>query len=213
MSHKPILYHSWKTRSSRVYWLCLELGIDVELKMVTLTKGENRTPEFLKLNPAGEIPVLVDGDLVIADSSAIILYLLDKHDKSGKLGGLPGSAQRAHLYRWAFYCCSRADDNVILTLLHSMVYPEAKRNPAIAAEKKKYVLDHVIPVFVEGLGKNQYFGAKHDEFTADDVVVGYILGVANMIGLLAEDRCAPLREYLGRVTSRPTFAKATTEPK
>ena len=69
------LYEVPPTRSIRARWALQELELDFESVTVDLRKGEGRRPEFLKLNPAGKIPVLVDGDLVLNESVAILLYL------------------------------------------------------------------------------------------------------------------------------------------
>jgi glutathione S-transferase len=79
------------TRSIRVRWTLQELGVDFEPIRVNLLAGENRRPEFLKINPAGKIPVLVDGDLVLTESVAIVLYLAEKYSHKGLL---PGRLQR-----------------------------------------------------------------------------------------------------------------------
>lgn len=72
------LYFSPNTRSVRVYWLILELKIDVEIKEVNLNRGENRNPEYLKINPAGKVPSFVDNDVSLFETSAICLYLVSK---------------------------------------------------------------------------------------------------------------------------------------
>jgi Glutathione S-transferase, N-terminal domain len=74
------LYGFPPTRSIRVLWTLRELGVDFELVEVNLMAGENRRPEFLALNPAGKLPVLVDGDFVLTESVAIdfvAAYTLD----------------------------------------------------------------------------------------------------------------------------------------
>ena len=77
------LYEFAPTRSIRVRWTLQELGIDFEAVTVNLVAGENRSPAFLKLNPAGKLPVLVDGDLVLTESIAIVLYLAEKYPEKG----------------------------------------------------------------------------------------------------------------------------------
>jgi len=91
------LYGFGPTRSLRALWGLRELDAEFEFVPVNLLKGEHKSPEFLRLNPAGKVPVLVDGDLVIAESAAIVLYLADKYRDKGLL---PASLDaRAHVYR------------------------------------------------------------------------------------------------------------------
>src|SRR5499427_2146641 len=68
------LYEFAPTRSIRVRWTLQELGVDFEAITVNLLAGEHRSPAFLKINPAGKLPVLVDGDVVLTESVAIVLY-------------------------------------------------------------------------------------------------------------------------------------------
>lgn len=91
------LYEFGPTRSIRVRWTLQELGVDFEPIRVNLLAGEHRRPEFLKINPAGKIPVLVDGDLVLTESVAIVLYLADKYPNKGLIptDGV-GAAALAH---------------------------------------------------------------------------------------------------------------------
>uniref|UniRef100_A0A803PIR7 glutathione transferase n=2 Tax=Cannabis sativa TaxID=3483 RepID=A0A803PIR7_CANSA len=80
--HQPKLklYSYWISSCSYRVRIALNLkGINYEYKAVDLMKGEHRTPEFLKLNPIGFVPVLEDEDIVISDSFAILLYLDEKY--------------------------------------------------------------------------------------------------------------------------------------
>src|SRR3546814_17033104 len=73
------LYGLGPTRSLRALWARQELDAEFEFVPVNLRAGENRHPDFLRLNPAGKLPVLVDGDLVLTESAAIVLYLAEKY--------------------------------------------------------------------------------------------------------------------------------------
>jgi glutathione S-transferase len=92
------LYEFAPTRSIRVRWTLQELGVDFEPIRVNLLAGEHRRPEFLKINPAGKIPVLVDGDLVLTESVAIVLYLADKYSNKGLIPD--DLKERAQVNRW-----------------------------------------------------------------------------------------------------------------
>jgi glutathione S-transferase len=73
------LYEFAPTRSIRARWVLQELGLDFESVTVNIRAGEHRRPDFLKINPAGRVPVLVDDDLVLTESIAIVLYLAEKY--------------------------------------------------------------------------------------------------------------------------------------
>jgi glutathione S-transferase len=72
------LYGTPPTRALRAVWLLNELGLDYELLPVDLMQGEHLQQDFLALNPAAKVPVLVDEDRVITESAAIQLYLAEK---------------------------------------------------------------------------------------------------------------------------------------
>src|ERR1700731_2320465 len=89
------LFEFAPTRSIRVRWTLQELEIDFDAATVNLVAGEHRQPAFLKINPAGKVPALVDGDLVLTESVAIVLYLADKYPEKKLVPADP--EQRAQL--------------------------------------------------------------------------------------------------------------------
>jgi glutathione S-transferase len=76
-----------------------ELGLPFELKRVDRAANEHKSPAYLKLNPNGLIPVLVDGELVLYETAAIVLHLVDSHPAAG-LAPAVGTAERAQFYKW-----------------------------------------------------------------------------------------------------------------
>ena len=82
-----------------------ELGVPFELKLVDRANNAHKSPEYLKLNPNGLIPVLVDGDLVLYETAAIVLHLVDTHPEAG-LAPAVGTTERAHFYKWLVWLAS-----------------------------------------------------------------------------------------------------------
>jgi len=76
-----------------------EIGAPFALKLVDRAHGEHKSPAYLRLNPNGLIPVLVDGDLVLYECAAILMHLADTHPAAGLAPAL-GSSERAHYYKW-----------------------------------------------------------------------------------------------------------------
>jgi glutathione S-transferase len=87
--------------SKRVQFAIGELGIDVAMHLVDLTRGEHRAPAYLALNPVGKVPALVDGDRVLWESNAIALYLAEQRPERGLVPASTGA--RAELYKWLFF--------------------------------------------------------------------------------------------------------------
>jgi len=79
-----------------------EMGLPFELKLVDRTKNAHKSPEYLKLNPNGLIPVLIDGDLVLYETAAICLHLVDSHPTKG-LAPAVGTPERAQFYKWLMW--------------------------------------------------------------------------------------------------------------
>ena len=96
------LYYFPSPNPQKIHFAINELGIECEMVPVDLTKRESHTPEFLALNPCGKVPVLVDGDLKLWESHAILAYL---GEKTGKLWPTT-AAGRASALRWLFFLTS-----------------------------------------------------------------------------------------------------------
>lgn len=77
-----------------------ELGVPFELQLVDRAKGAHKSPIYLALNPNGLIPVLVDGDLVLYETAAILLHLADSHPRAALAPAVLGSPERAQFYKW-----------------------------------------------------------------------------------------------------------------
>ena len=90
-----------------------EIGAPFELRLVDRANNAHKSPDYLKLNPNGLIPVLVDGELVLYETAAICLHLADTHPESYLAPPL-GSAERAHLYKWLMWLTNTVQANLIL---------------------------------------------------------------------------------------------------
>jgi len=95
-----------------------ETGAKHELVSVDLQKKAHQKPEYLKLNPKGRVPVLVDGGFVMTESAAIIMHLADRHPEA-KLAPPVGTPERAHWYQWLLYL-----SNTLQPAFLEYFYPE-----------------------------------------------------------------------------------------
>jgi glutathione S-transferase len=97
------LHYSPGNASMTPHLVLEELGVPFELKLVDRANNAHKSPEYLKMNPNGLIPVLIDGDgdgaLVLYESAAIVLHLVDTHRAAGLAPDI-GTAERAHFYKW-----------------------------------------------------------------------------------------------------------------
>jgi glutathione S-transferase len=193
------LYEFAPTRSIRVRWTLQELGVPFEAVTVNLVAGDNRRPEFLKLNPAGKLPVLVDGDLVLTESVAIVLYLAERYPQKGFLPkDLDG---RAQVNRWLLFAATELEQPLWRISRHTFLYPEERRLPAdvtLASEEFR-AMSAVLETHLRG--REFLVG---DGASVADFVMAYTLDWANEDRLLG-DRPA-LLGYLERMYARPNAA-------
>lgn len=127
------LHHFPGNASMTPHMLLEELGVPYELKLVDRTRQAHKSAEYLRLNPNGLIPVLVDGDLVLYETAAICLHLVDTHPDAGLAPAL-GTAGRAHFYKWMAWLT-----NTLQATLLVYFYPERWADePAAVAQVKAH---------------------------------------------------------------------------
>ena len=190
------LYEFGPTRSIRPRWTLQELGVDFEAVTVNLMAGQARTPEFLKINPAGKLPVLVDGDFVLTESVAIVLYLGEKYPEKKLVP--TGLRQRAELNKWLLFAATELEQPLWRMARHKNLYPEQDRIPAdipLAARDFR-AMAQVAEQHMQG--REFVVG---DSVTVADIVLAYTLDWANEEKLL--DKSPTLVAYMERMYSRP----------
>lgn len=198
------LYEFGPTRSIRARWILQELAIDFEAISVDLPAGRHRSPEFLELNPAGKIPVLVDGDLVLSESVAIVLYLAEKYRDRGFI---PIDPQlRADLYRWILFAVTELEQPLWRIAKHTSIFPEKDRIPADVALARREFLPMAAVLENHMKGRDYVIG---DRLTAADFIIAYTVDWADVVELLGE--CPTLRSYLERMYARPRAPQRIAE--
>jgi glutathione S-transferase len=202
------LYGAPPTRALRVIWLLNELGLEYEMLPVDLLQGENQQQDFLTLNPAGRVPVLVDGSLVLTESAAIQLYLADKNPEAGFI---PAAVEdRAQMYRWIFFLVTEIEQPLWRIARHTFIYPEEKRLPQDVDLARQECLE-MVAVLERHMEKREFMVG--DRLSVADFNAAYILDWANEEKML--DGAPRLREYLrsmyARPTAPPTIAEALAE--
>lgn len=136
------LYGIAASRTSRPLWAAEELGLTYQQVAVDYKTGSTHSAEFLRLNPNGHIPVLVDarpeGDVLVWESMACVLYLARHHGKPDGMGIAPASpAEDAQALRWSFWAMTTLEADALTVLMHLRAMPEARRKPALAEAAQK----------------------------------------------------------------------------
>ncbi len=145
------LYYYPSNASFAPHIVLEEIGMPYELVLVDREVEAHKQPEYLTLNPAGLIPVLVDGELVLSEAAAICLHLADQHP-AADLAPAVGSAARGHLYRWLMYLT-----NTLQAELIHYFYPDRIGGPHAAfiqasAEKRVMPMLDILDAHFETTG-------------------------------------------------------------
>jgi glutathione S-transferase len=193
------LYEFAPTRSIRARWTLQELEVPFDSVSIDLRKGENRSPAFLAVNPAGKLPVLVDGDMVLTESIAIVLYLAERYPEQKLIPNDLG--ERAQLNRWLLFTTTELEQPLWRISRHTFLYPEEKRLPAeVALAREDFAgMARVIEEHMDG---REFVVGDH--VTVGDFVLAYTLDWANLVNLL--DGLPRLKAYMERMYARPRAA-------
>lgn len=176
------LYECPKTRSARCRWLLQELQVPFEAEQIKLSQGEHKKEEFLKLNPYGRVPVLVDGDLIMFESVAICLYLADRYHEQGLIPA-PGTYTRALHDQWLLFCVTELEQPLWQIRRHTALYPAERRLvEEVTISKENFA--KAAKVLDRELQDRDYISGNH--FSVCDIVLAYTLNWASGYGLLAD---------------------------
>ncbi len=193
------LYEFGPTRSIRARWTLQELEVPFESVTVNLMTGEHRKPEFLKINPAGKLPALVDGDMVLTESVAIVVYLGEKYpDKKLVPTDL---RQRAQLMRWLLFTATELEQPLWRMARHTTLYPPEKR---LAGELTLAAEDFAEMAKVMDAHMKDREYVVGDSVTVGDIVLAYTLDWAKLAKQL--DAWPRLEAYMERMYARPRAA-------
>jgi len=200
-----IQLHYFPGNASLIPHLLLEeLGAPFQLQLVDRTRQAHKSPEYLQLNPNGLIPVLVDGELVLYETAAICLHLLDTHRQAG-LAPAIGSAARARFYKWLAWLT-----NTLQAALIIYFYPERWADDAAAIAQVKAHAESKVGAMLDQLDAELARGGPWllgADFTAVDLYALVLCRWTRGFGRPA--RSLPqLGPYLQRVLARPAVQRA-----
>jgi len=209
------VHHLENSRSQRVLWLLEELGVDYEVKLYKRDKETSLAPPELKqVHPLGKSPVIDDDGLVIAETGAIVEYLVEKFGR-GALAPPPGSPEKLRYTHWLHFAEGSAMSQLLLKLFFSRI--KESKMPFFAKPIARNIADKVLDGYVEPninaqldymeteLGRSEWFAG--DQLTAADIMMSFPLeGAATRGGLDA--RYPHLTAFLARIHDRPGYKRA-----
>ena len=209
------LHHLDHSRSQRVLWLLEELELPYDIKLYTRDRQTMLGPaELKKVHPLGKSPVITDGELTLAESAAILEYLLERYG-SGRLAPPVGSPEHLRFRYWMHYAEGSAMPPLLLKLVFDrvangpmpfFVRPVARAiangaNKAFIGPQLKLHLDYM----ESELGKSLWFAG--DEFSAADIQMSFPLEAAQSRAGLDASR-PRLSAFLQRIRERPAYQRA-----
>jgi glutathione S-transferase len=194
------LYHSPASRAFTAYWMLEELGVPFSVKTIDIRKGEQKEPAYLKLNPAGKVPTLTDGDVVVSENPAIAIYLADRYGY-GTLAPKIDEADRGPYLKWMVFSTAVVDP---VATLHEQKIDLPGFNFSFGA------FDDMVRVLTGVLKDREYLLGRR--FSAADVVLGGTLSRLLYQKVLPQEPV--LLDYNSRLTAREAFHRAadTTWP-
>lgn len=209
------VHHLNNSRSQRVLWLLEELGLDYEIRRYQRDPETMLAPpELRKVHPLGKSPVVTDGPLTVAESGAIVEYLVERHGR-GRLAPAAGTPERLRYTYWLHY----AEGSAMPPLLLKLVFDRVESGPmpffarpvarAIAAKVKAAFIEPQLKTHLDymesQLARSTWFAG--DEFTAADIQMSFPLEAAAVRGGLDASR-PRLMAYLERIHARPAYRRA-----
>ena len=194
------LYGVPRSRALRSLWMLEELALPYENVKIT-PAVETRTPEFLRVNPNGHVPVLQEDGLTLCESMAINLYLARKYDK----GLWPKTvADEGRTFQWSVWAMTELEDPIITALRNRVLLPQEQRDAQKAEEAAQRFVGPLKVLDDTLAGKTYLVG---DTFTVADLNVASVLMLAPIANLNVSS-AANAQAWLGRCTSRPALARA-----
>ncbi|MBW4609388.1 MAG: glutathione S-transferase [Hassallia sp. WJT32-NPBG1] len=197
-----VVHHLNNSRSQRVLWLLEELAIEYEIKRYERDTETMLAPTSLRqVHPLGKSPVITDGEETIAESGAIIEYLMDRYG-NGRLIPAPGTPERLRYTYWLHYAEGSAMPPLLLRLIfNNFGIGDSNAMDGFIAPQIKLHFD-----YIEGeLHKSTWFVGE--EFTAADIQMSFPLELLATVAPDVESR-PKLKEFLARIHARPAYKRA-----
>jgi glutathione S-transferase len=163
----------------------------------------------MSVNPNGTVPTLLDGDLVVYESAAIVQYLADKFPEK-RLAPPVGTPARGKYYQWIHYAMSSLEPPAVTFFLHTTGSPvgrQHERIPQLVPDARAQ-LAAALSVTDRALAGRDYIIGE--DFCAADVMVGSMAVWCMMLGTIADD-LKNLQAYVSRIAARPAFLRAQAD--
>ncbi len=208
-----IVHHLANSRSQRVLWLLEELGVTYEVKRYERDPQTMLAPAALReIHPLGKSPVITDGDKTIAETGAIVDYLIDSYG-AGRLIPAAGTPDRLRYDYWVHYAEGSAMPPLVMKLIFSRL-PDAPQMPWYIKPVARALMGNVIKSYLNPqlaahvafwdaeLGRSAYFAGE--SLTGADIMMSFPIEAASSRATLTPR----LAEYIAAIHARPAYQAA-----
>jgi len=197
------VHHLGKSQSERIVRLCEELEIPYELKRYARdAKTMLAPPDYKALHPIGAAPVITDGDLVLAESGAIVDYIMAKYG-NGRLALRPDDADFAQFLYWFHFANGTLQAGMgRLMILNWLKLTDD--NPMLVGTRGR--VDRAFDLVDARVRDADYLAGK--TFTTADIMIGFSLTTMRYFQPYDIQRCPNVVKYLGRIAARPAYRRA-----
>ena len=196
------IYHLETSRSERIVWLMEELGLDYKLEIHPRESTGAAPPPLKAIHPLGKAPLIRDGDAVLAESGAIVEYIVHRNG-GGRLAVQPEAPAYARYLYWLHFAEGSLMSLLLIALVLSRV-PEASASPVTARVRER--MKQMLAFIDAELGSGPWFAGAN--FTAADVMM--VFPFTTLRNFLDYDLAphANIAAYLKRIEARPAYQKA-----
>jgi glutathione S-transferase len=197
------VHHLGKSQSERIVWLCEELGIPYELKCYARDKVTMLAPvDYKALHPIGAAPVITDGGVVLAESGAVVEYILAKYGK-GRLTVSADHPDFAEFLYWFHF----ANGTLQAAMGRLMILTRLKLaddNQILVGSRAR--VDRAFDLIEARVGETEYLAGN--QFTTADIMNGFSLTTMRYFQPYDIGRCPNIVKYLARIAARPAYRRA-----
>lgn len=192
------IYGSARSSAGRCLWCLEEAGVAYEAISVDMKNKEHKTPEFLKINPNGKIPALVDGNTTLFESMAINFYVAEKY-KPELMGTT--TEERALTYQWSFWASSELQDPIIQVFIQKVFIPAERRSQTVINENMAK-LPGLFTILDNALDGKTYLNGK--SFTLADLNTQSVVSIAPHLGINLSTY-KNINQWMNAISDRPAF--------
>ena len=201
------LYSGPRSSGTRVSWALEELGLPYEYVALDAKKQEQRTPDYLAVNPHGKVPALSDGNQTFFESGAILLHLGAKYGVEKNLYPAGGGQPRADAVSWIVWAMAELGPYMMQYLYHGLDTPVSFKKEDRSKAAGDYSLmqfNRQLEALEARLGNKKYLLGS---FTLADIASASWLSMGTMFGLKLE-HYPRVVAWCGRCAERPAFKRA-----